>query len=178
MKKILPLILLIGIYSIMNSSAQTFREFTTTTESISYTERTLNTGEVIVEAVVKTIVVKLTPNPLTAKSSVDTIESNNTLFLTKDAAAELKAAIATAEASSSADDVISTTLSAEIDSSDQAQDSNGNVLSQVTYVTVVNGAIQFTDVNSGVVVEQTVTSSQRSEFDTVVKVVKAIESQN
>ena len=178
MKKVLSAILLIGICSILNSNAQNFRSFETTTQEITYTERTLSSGEVIVETVVNTVVVDLTPNPVTATSEVVTEETNDTLFLTRAAVVELKAAIATAQESSSSDDVISTTVSAEVDTADQAQDTNGNVLSAVTYVEVVNGSPQFTTLNSGTVEEAAVTTSQRAEFDTIVEEVKPIESQN
>ena len=97
--------------------AQTFRTFQTTTQEITYTNRTLADGSVVVETVVETVVVDLTPNPVTAESTVSTDTKEETLFLTQAAATALQTAIASAESSASASDtVIAETVAAEVES--------------------------------------------------------------
>ena len=78
-------------------NAQTFRTFQTTTQEITYTNRTLSDGSVVVETVIETVVVDLTPNPVTAESTVSTDTKEETLFLTQAAATALQTAIAAAE---------------------------------------------------------------------------------
>ena len=60
------------LVSVGEINAQTFRTFQTTTQEITYTNRTLSDGSVVVETVVETVVVDLTPNPVTAESTVST----------------------------------------------------------------------------------------------------------
>ena len=173
------LFFVIAACSIVETHAQTFRTFQTTTQEITYTERTLSDGSVVVETVIETVVVDLTPNPVTAQSTVSTDTKEETLFLTKDAATALQTAIAAAEADDSAGDtVISETVAAEVDDDDKAQDSSGNVLEEITYVEVVNGVPTFTTVDDDTVETNDVVTTERAEFTTIVEEVKAIVSQN
>ena len=180
MNKLLSGILtLFVIGTVADTHAQTFRTFQTTTQEITYTNRTLSDGSVVVETVVETVVVDLTPNPVTAESSVSTDTKEETLFLTQVAATALQTAIASAESSASASDtVIAETVAAEVDDNDKAQDSSGNVLEEITYVEVVNGTPTFTTVSDDTVETNDVVTTERAEFTTIVEEVKAIVSQN
>ena len=180
MKKILSGILaLFVIATVVETHAQTFRTFQTTTQEITYTNRTLEDGSVVVETVVETVVVDLTPNPVTAESTVSTDTKEETLFLTQAAATALKAAIATAESSASASDtVIADTVAAEVDEDDKVQDSNGNVVSEIKYVEVVDGVPKFTTINNTTVVTNDVVTTERAEFTTIVEEDKAIVTPN
>ena len=163
----------------VEAEAQTFRTFTTTTQEITYTERTLLDGRTIVETVINTVVVDLTPNPVTAESTTETDETNETLFLTQAAVTALKAAIATAEeAADASDTVIKETVTAEIEDSDKHQDASGNVVETVSYVEINDGQVTFSTSDAGTVTEETVTTTARAAFDTIVEVVKPIVSQN
>ena len=180
MKKILSGILaLFVIATVVETHAQTFRTFQTTTQKVTYTNRTLEDGSVVVETVVETVTVDLTPNPVTAVSTVSTDTKEETLFLTQAAATELKAAIATAESSASASDtVIAETVAAEVDDDDKVQDSNGNVVSEIKYVEVVDGVPEFTTINNTTVETIDVVTTERTEFDTIVEEVKPVVTQN
>ena len=178
-KLVTILFFVIAACSIAETHAQTFRTFQTTTQEITYTNRTLSDGSVVVETVIETVVVDLTPNPVTAQSTVSTDTKEETLFLTQAAATALQTAIAAAEANDSASDtVISETVTAEVDDDDKAQDSSGNVLEEITYVEVVNGVPTFTTVNDDTVETNDVVTTERAEFTTIVEEVKAIVSQN
>ena len=178
-KLVTILFFVIAACSIAETHAQTFRTFQTTTQEITYTNRTLSDGSVVVETVIETVVVDLTPNPVTAQSTVSTDTKEETLFLTQAAATALQTAIAAAEADDSASDtVISETVTAEVDDDDKAQDSSGNVLEEITYVEVVNGVPTFTTVNDDTVETNDVVTTERAEFTTIVEEVKAIVSQN
>ena len=157
------------------SQAQNFRSYQTTTEDISYNTRTITDGRTIVEVVVSTVVVDLTPNPKTAESTVSTDTKTQTLFLTTAAAADLQAAIA---AAGSGDSVISQTVDSEIEDSDKIKDTSGNNLTSITYVEIVNGVPTFTPVTGGIAETNDVVTTERLEFTTIVKEVKAIVSQN
>ena len=180
MNKLLSGILtLFVIGTVADTHAQTFRTFQTTTQEITYTNRTLSDGSIVVETVVETVVVDLTPNPVTAESSVSTDTKEETLFLTQASATALQTAIASAESSASASDtVIAETVAAEVDDNDKAQDSSGNVLEEITYVEVVNGTPTFTTVSDDTVETNDVVTTERAEFTTIVEEVKAIVSQN
>ena len=130
MNKILSgIFTLFVIATVGETHAQTFRTFQTTTQEITYTNRTLADGSVVVETVVETVVVDLTPNPVTAESTVSTDTKEETLFLTQAAATALQTAISSAESSASASDtVIAETVAAEVDDDDKVQDKSGNVL--------------------------------------------------
>ena len=178
-KLVTILFFVIAACSIGETHAQTFRTFQTTTQEITYTNRTLSDGSVVVETVIETVVVDLTPNPVTAQSTVSTDTKEETLFLTQAAATALQTAIAAAEADDSASDtVISETVTAEVDDDDKAQDSSGNVLEEITYVEVVNGVPTFTTVDDDTVETNDVVTTERAEFTTIVEEVKAIVSQN
>ena len=178
-KLVTILFFVIAACSIAETHAQNFRTFQTTTQEITYTNRTLSDGSVVVETVIETVVVDLTPNPVTAQSTVSTDTKEETLFLTQDAATALQTAIAEAEADDSASDtVISETVTAEVDDDDKAQDSSGNVLEEITYVEVVNGVPTFTTVDDDTVETNDVVTTERAEFTTIVEEVKAIVSQN
>ena len=178
-KLVTILFFVIAACSIAETHAQTFRTFQTTTQEITYTNRTLSDGSVVVETVIETVVVDLTPNPVTAQSTVSTDTKEETLFLTQSAATALQTAIAAAEADDSASDtVISETVTAEVDDDDKAQDSSGNVLEEITYVEVVNGVPTFTTVDDDTVETNDVVTTERAEFTTIVEEVKAIVSQN
>ena len=159
-------------------NAQTFRTFSTVTQEITYTNRTLSDGSVVVETVIETVVVDLTPNPVTAQSTVSTDTKEETLFLKQEAATALQNAIATAEPGASGLPVISLIVEDEIDDDDKAQDSSGEVLKEITYVEVVNGVPTFTTVNDDIVETNDVVTTERAEFTTIVEEVKAIVSQN
>ena len=176
MNKILSgIFTLFVIATVGETHAQTFRTFQTTTQEITYTNRTLADGSVVVE----TVVVDLTPNPVTAESTVSTDTKEETLFLTQAAATALQTAIASAESSASASDtVIAETVAAEVDNDDKVQDSSGNVLEQITYVETVNGVPSFTTVTDDTVETNDVETTERAEFTTIVEEVKAIVSQN
>ena len=169
------LLCLFVLTAISEVKAQTFRTFQTTTEQITYTNRTLSNGSVVVETVINTVVVDLTPNPVTAESTVSTDTKKETLFLTTAAATALKTAINNAGSGSSA---ISTTVAAEVDDTDKVKDSNGAVATSVTYVEVVNGTPTFTSINNTTVNTNDVVTTERAEFTTIVEEVKAIVSQN
>ena len=179
MNKLLTILFfVIAACSIVETHAQTFRTFQTTTQEITYTNRTLSDGSVVVETVIETVV-DLTPNPVTAQSTVSTDTKEETLFLTQAAATALQTAIAAAEADDSVSDtVISETVTAEVDDDDKAQDSSGNVLEEITYVEVVNGVPTFTTVDDDTVETNDVVTTERAEFTTIVEEVKAIVSQN
>ena len=157
------------------SQAQNFRSYQTTTEDISYNTRIITDGRKIVEVVVNTVVVDLTPNPVTGESTVSTDTKTQTLFLTTAAAADLQAAIA---AAGSGDSVISQTVDSEIEDSDKIKDTSGNNLTSITYVEIVNGVPTFTPVTGGIAETNDVVTTERLEFTTIVKEVKAIVSQN
>ena len=180
MNKILSgTLVLFVIATVGEIHAQTFRTFQTTTQEITYTNRTLADGSVVVETVVETVVVDLTPNPVTAESTVSTDTKEETLFLTQAAATALQTAIASAESSASASDtVIAETVASEVDDDDKVQDSSGNVLEEITYVEVVNGVPTFTTVTDDTVETNDVVTTERAEFTTIVEEVKAIVSQN
>ena len=180
MNKILSgIFTLFVIATVSETHAQTFRTFQTTTQEITYTNRTLADGTVVVETVVETVVVDLTPNPVTAESTVSTDTKEETLFLTRAAATALQTAIASAESSASASDtVIAETVAAEVDDDDKVQDSSGNVLEEITYVETVNGVPAFTTVTDDTVETNDVETTERAEFTTIVEEVKAIVSQN
>ena len=161
------------------AEAQTFRTFQTTTEEITYTTRTLTNGQTVVETVINTVIVDLTPNPVTAESTTETDEINETLFLTSAAATALQAAIATAEAGESVSaTVIAETIAAVVDDTDKAKDLSGDVLESISYVTITDGQVEFNTSDSGTVTEETVTTAARAAFDTIVETVKAIVSGN
>ena len=178
-KLIIGLFGLFVLASLSEINAQTFRTFQTTTQEITYTNRTLSDGSVVVETVIETVVVDLTPNPVTAESTVSTDTKEETLFLTTAAATALQTAIAAAESSASASDtVIAETVAAEVDDNDKAQDSSGNVLEEITYVEIVNGVPTFTTIDDDTVETNDVVTTERAEFTTIVEEVKAIVSQN
>jgi len=163
----------------LEAEAQTFRTYTTTTQEITYTNRTLQDGRTIVETVINTVVVDLTPNPVTAVSTTETDETNETLFLTQAAATALQTAIATAEAAAGASDtVIKETVTAEVDDTDKVKDGSGNVVDTITYVVTENGQTTFPTSDAGTVTEATVTTTARAAFDTIVEAAKPIVSEN
>ena len=163
------------LVSVGEIQAQTFRTFQTTTEEITYTNRTLTDGRVIVETVINTVVVDLTPNPVTAEATVSTDTKKETLFLTTAAATALQNAIAGA---GTGDSVISQTVASEIDDSDKVKNTSGDVLTSITYVEIVNGIPIFTNVSGATVETNDVITTQRAEFTTIVNQVKGIVSQN
>ena len=163
------------LVSVGEIQAQTFRTFQTTTEEITYTNRTLTDGRVIVETVINTVVVDLTPNPVTAEATVSTDTKKETLFLTTAAATALQNAIA---AAGTGDSVISQTVASEIDDSDKVKNTSGDVLTSITYVEIVNGIPIFTNVSGATVETNDVITTQRAEFTTIVNEVKGIVSQN
>lgn len=163
------------LVSVGEIQAQTFRTFQTTTEEITYTNRTLTDGRVIVETVINTVVVDLTPNPVTAEATVSTDTKKETLFLTTDAATALQNAIASAGTGES---VISQTVASEIDDTDKVKNNSGDVLTSINYVEIVNGIPNFTTVSGATVETNDVITTQRAEFTTIVNEVKAIVSQN
>ena len=161
--------------SVGEIQAQTFRTFQTTTEEITYTNRTLTDGRVIVETVITTVVVDLTPNPVTAEATVSTDTKKQTLFLTTAAATALQNAIAGA---GTGDSVISQTVASEIDDTDKVKNNSGNVLTSINYVEIINGIPNFTTVSGATVETNDVVTTQRAEFTTIVNEVKGIVSQN
>ena len=163
------------LVSVGEIQAQTFRTFQTTTEEITYTNRTLTDGRVIVETVINTVVVDLTPNPVTAEATVSTDTKKETLFLTTAAATALQNAIAGA---GTGDSVISQTVASEIDDSDKIKNNTGEVLTSINYVEIVNGIPNFTTVSGATVETNDVITTQRAEFTTIVNEVKAIVSQD
>ena len=163
------------LVSVGEIHAQTFRTFQTTTEEITYTNRTLTDGRVIVETVINTVVVDLTPNPVTAEATVSTDTKKETLFLTSAAATALQNAIAGA---GTGDSVISQTVASEIDDSDKVKNNSGDVLTSINYVEIVNGIPVFTTVSGATVETNDVVTTQRAEFTTIVNEVKSIVSQN
>ena len=163
------------LVSVGEIQAQTFRTFQTTTEEITYTNRTLTDGRVIVETVINTVVVDLTPNPVTAEATVSTDTKKETLFLTSAAATALQNAIAGA---GTGDSVISQTVASEIDDSDKVKNNSGDVLTSINYVEIVNGIPVFTTVSGATVETNDVVTTQRTEFTTIVNEVKSIVSQN
>ena len=176
MRKIITGISMLFVFALVGESqAQNFRTYQTTTEDISYNTRIITDGRKIVEVVVNTVVVDLTPNPVTGESTVSTDTKTQTLFLTTAAAADLKAAIA---AAGSGDSVISQTVDSEIEDSDKIKDTSGNNLTSITYVEIVNGVPTFTPVTGGIAETNDVVTTERLEFTTIVKEVKAIVSQN
>lgn len=178
-KSILGVLSSFILFFCAQAEAQTFRSYETTTQEITYTTRTLQDGRTFVETVINTVVVNLTPNPVTSESTTATDETNETLFLTEAAVTALQAAIATAEAAANASDtVIKETVTAEVDTADKAQDVSGNVLTGITYVVIANGQTTFPTSDAGTVTEATVTTTARAEFDTIVEVAKPIVSQN
>ena len=168
---------LLVLVSVGEIQAQTFRTFQTTTEEITYTNRTLTDGRVIVETVINTVVVDLTPNPVTAEATVSTDTKKETLFLTTAAATALQNAIAIAGAGTG-DSVISQTVASEIDDTDKVKNNSGDVLTSINYVEIVNGIPIFTSVSGATVETNDVITTQRAEFTTIVNEVKAIVSQN
>ena len=176
MRKIITGICLLFVFALVGETqAQNFRSYQTTTEEISYNTRVLDDGRTIVQVVVSTIVVDLTPNPVTAESTVSTNTKTQTLFLTSAAATDLKAAIA---AAGSGDSVISQTVDSEIEDSDKIKDTSGNNLTSITYVEIVNGVPTFTPVTGGIVETNDVVTTERLEFTTIVEQVKAIVTPN
>ena len=163
------------LVSVGEIQAQTFRTFQTTSEEITYTNRTLTDGRVIVETVINTVVVDLTPNPVTAEATVSTDTKKETLFLTSAAATALQNAIAGA---GTGDSVISQTVASEIDDSDKVKNTSGDLLTSITYVEIVNGIPIFTNVSGATVETNDVITTQRAEFTTIVNEVKGIVSQN
>ena len=163
------------LVSVGEIQAQTFRTFQTTTEEITYTNRTLTDGRVIVETVISTVVVDLTPNPITAEATVSTDTKKETLFLTSDAATALQNAIAGA---GTGDSVISQTIASEIDDTDKVKNNSGDLLTSINYVEIVNGIPVFTSVSGATVETNDVVTTQRAEFTTIVNEVKSIVSQD
>ena len=163
------------IATVGEAQAQTFRSYQTTSEEISYNTRIITDGRSIVEVVVNTVVVNLTPNPVTAESTVSTDTKTQTLFLTSAAAADLQVAI---DAAGSGDSVISQTVDSVIEDSDKIKDTSGNILSSITYVEIINGIPTFTPVTGGIAETNDVVTTERVEFTTIVEEVKAIVSQN
>ena len=163
------------LVSVGEIQAQTFRTFQTTSEKITYTERTLSDGRKIFETVIETVVVDLTENPKTAVRTVSTDTKKETLFLTTAAATALQNAIA---AAGTGDSVISQTVASEIDDSDKVKNTSGDVLTSITYVEIVNGIPIFTNVSGATVETNDVITTQRAEFTTIVNEVKGIVSQN
>ena len=163
------------IATVGEAQAQTFRSYQTTSEEISYNTRIITDGRSIVEVVVNTVVVNLTPNPVTAESTVSTDTKTQTLFLTSAAAADLQVAI---DAAGSGDSVISQTVDSVIEDSDKIKDTSGNILSSITYVEIINGIPTFTPVTGGIAETNDVVTTERVEFTTIVEQVKAIVSQN
>ena len=176
MRKIITGMSMLFVFALVGESqAQNFRSYQTTTEDISYNTRIITDGRKIVEVVVNTVVVDLTPNPVTGESTVSTDTKTQTLFLTTAAAADLQAAIA---AAGSGDSVISQTVDSEIEDSDKIKDTSGNNLTSITYVEIVNGVPTFTPITGGIAETNDVVTTERLEFTTIVKEVKAIVSQN
>ena len=175
MKKIFSgLLCLLAMSAISKVNAQTFRTFTTSTEEISYNTKTISDGRVIVETIITTVVVDLTPNPTTAESTVSTDTTKETIYLSASAATALQTAISNASSGTA----ISTTVAAEIDDTDKIKDSNGAVQNSVVFVEIVNGVPTFTNGNNSTVTTNDIVTTERADFTTIVKQTKAIVSQN
>ena len=168
------LLCLFALTAISEVKGQTFRTYTTTSDDITFTTRVITDGRQIVEVVINTVVVDLTPNPTTAESTVSTDTQKETLFLTTAAAASLQTAINNASSGTS----IATTVAAEVDDSDKIKDTSGAVQNSVTFVEIVNGVPTFTNANNTTVNVNDVTTTERADFTTIVETVKAIVSQN
>ena len=168
------LLCLFALTAISEVKGQTFRTYTTTSDDISFTNRVISDGRNIVEVVINTVVVDLTPNPTTAESTVSTDTQKETLFLTTAAAASLQTAINNASSGTS----IATTVAAEVDDSDKIKDTSGAVQNSVTFVEIVNGVPTFTNANNTTVNVNDVITTERADFTTIVETVKAIVSQN
>ena len=198
-KTFLGVISLFVMIFCIEAEAQTFRIHKTTNQEITYTERDLQDGRKIVEVVIQNVVVDLTHHPVKNDRQVVTNESNETLFLTLAATAELKAQIAAAKASTGtdtdgdgvldgSDTHILDTVTAEVDDTDKVKDANGNVLTEIRHIKYIDtdgdGSTedetpQFFDVSGGKVTEDTKTEvQQRAAFQTLSNVSKAIVSQN
>ncbi|MEC7357113.1 MAG: hypothetical protein VYB73_02550 [Verrucomicrobiota bacterium] len=170
----------LGIISIfvlllcVEAGAQDFRKFRTTQQNITYTDRVLEDGRTIVEAILTITHTDLTQHPVDAKAHTDTTESEETLFLTQAAATALKAAIAASSKSKKE------VLDAEIDATDKVKDANGNVLEEITHITFTDGRPEQNTSTAGTVVtkDNVRTSSVRAEFETIVEISKPIVSQN
>tara|TARA_Y100000588_G_C14114462_1_gene864471 strand:- start:452 stop:982 length:531 start_codon:yes stop_codon:yes gene_type:complete len=159
----------------VEAEAQDFRKYRTTEQGITYTDRVLEDGRTIVEAILTITHTDLTQHPVDAKAHTDTTESEETLFLTQAAATALKAAIAASSKSKKE------VLDAEIDATDKVKDANGNVLEEITHITFTDGVPTGKDGSTAgtVVTKDNVrTSSVRAEFDTIVEISKPIVSQN
>ena len=168
------LLCLFALTAISEVKGQTFRTYTTTSDEISFTNRVISDGRNIVEVVINTVVVDLTPNPTTAESTVSTDTKKETLFLTTAAAATLQTALNNASSGTP----IATTVAAEVDDSDKIKDTSGAVQNSVTFVEIVNGVPTFTNANNTTVNVNDVTTTERADFTTIVETVKAIVSQN
>ena len=181
------------------AQAQTFRIHKTIDQDITYAERTLADGRTIYEVVIQHVVVDLTHHPVKSERKIETNETNETLFLTKDAVDELKAALAVAKASTGtdtdgdgvldgSDTYIQDTVDVEIDNSDKVKDADGNVLTVIRHVVKIDtdgdGSLederpQFFDSTAGKVAEDTITTTQqRSAFTTILHSPKGIVSNN
>ena len=168
------LLCIFALTAISEVKGQTFRTYTTTSDDISFTNRVISDGRNIVEVVINTVVVDLTPNPTTAESTVSTDTKKETLFLTTAAAATLQTALNNASSGTP----IATTVAAEVDDSDKIKDTSGAVQNSVTFVEIVNGVPTFTNANNTTVNVNDVTTTERADFTTIVETVKAIVSQN
>ena len=175
MNKIFPSLLFIFVLTAISEvKAQTFRTYTTTSDDISFTNRVISDGRNIVEVVITTVVVDLTPNPTLAVSVVSTDTKKETLFLTSAGATALQTAVSNASSGTS----IATTVAAEVDDSDKIKDANGAVQNSVTFVEIINGVPTFTNANNTTVNVNDVITSERADFTTIVETTKAIVSQN
>ena len=168
------LLCIFALTAISEVKGQTFRTYTTTSDEISFTNRVISDGRNIVEVVINTVVVDLTPNPTTAESTVSTDTKKETLFLTTAAAATLQTALNNASSGTP----IATTVAAEVDDSDKIKDTSGAVQNSVTFVEIVNGVPTFTNANNTTVNVNDVITTERADFTTIVETVKAIVSQN
>ena len=167
------LLCLFALTAISEVKAQTFRTFTTTSDEITYTNRVISDGRSIVEVVINTVVVDLTPNPTTAESTVSTDTKKETLFLTSAGAAALQTAVSNASSGTP----ISTTAAA-VDDSDKIKDTSGAVQNSVTFVEIVNGVPTFTSASNATTNNNDVITTERADFTTIVETTKAIVSQN
>ena len=153
-----------------------FRKYRTTDYNITYTERTLQDGRVIFEVVLIEIHTDLQNHAVDAKKHTDVTETEETLFLTKAAKAELEAAIA------ASDQTKKEVLASWINDTKKVKDANGVVLTEITHITFANGVPQSppsTSTAGSVVTKDNVrTTSVRYEFDTIVENSKPIVSQN
>lgn len=167
------LLCLFALTAVSEVKAQTFRTFTTTSDEITYTNRVISDGRSIVEVVINTVVVDLTPNPTTAESTVSTDTKKETLFLTSAGAAALQTAVSNASSGTP----ISTTAAA-VDDSDKIKDTSGAVQNSVTFVEIVNGVPTFTSASNATTNNNDVITTERADFTTIVETTKAIVSQN